>query len=187
MTENELKNKYFEWMIQLVCEGQRVRRSNYRKLLLFLFETSFNYSIEMDSNRAEDGMDLRYRFGYETGLEGPEIATYLDNRDCSILEMLVALAVRCENQIMENRDIGNRTGVWFWNMISSLGLDFADDANFTRGLITGIITRFLNREYQRDGQGGLFTIRNCVHDLRFVEIWYQMCWYLDSILRKENF
>lgn len=45
-----------------------------------------------------------------------------------------------------------------------------------------VITRFLNREYEPNGAGGLFRIKDCPYDLRSVEIWYQMCWYFDSIL-----
>ena len=40
----------------------------------------------------------------------------------------------------------------------------------------------MNRTYSPDGDGGLFTVRNCDRDLRNVEIWIQMCWYLDTIV-----
>lgn len=52
------------------------------------------------------------------------IASYLDNRPCSVLEMIIALAIRLEEHIMDDPDIGNRTGQWFWDMIVSLGLGF---------------------------------------------------------------
>ena len=48
-------------------------------------------------------------------------------------------------------------------------------------LVEDVIERFLDREYGPDGKGGLFTVRHCEYDLRDVEIWYQLCWYLDSI------
>jgi len=53
--------------------------------------------LPMDGNRAEDGIDLRYRFGYEKEYEGSTIASYLDNSPCSVLEMLIALAFRAKN------------------------------------------------------------------------------------------
>ena len=43
-------------------------------------------------------------------------------RPCSVLEMMIALSMRCEEQIMDDPDIGNRTGQWFWDMIDNLGL-----------------------------------------------------------------
>ena len=42
------------------------------------------------------------------------ISAYLDNKTCSVLEMMIALAIRCEEHIMDDPDVGNRTGQWFW-------------------------------------------------------------------------
>lgn len=182
MTKDELNNAYFEWMYQLVCNERYSRRLSYRKLLYLLHDTEFTYMIPMDGNRAEDGTDLRYRFGYENAYESPMIATYLDNRPCSVLEMMIALAIRCEEHIMDDPDIGNRTGQWFWNMIVNLGLGSMNDAKFNKNYAREIIQKFLNREYGRNGEGSLFTVRHCRADLRSVEIWYQMCWYLDENL-----
>jgi hypothetical protein len=67
-------------------------------------------------------------------------------------------------------------------MISNLGLSSLNDTRFDSRYLNRVVTRFLNREYERNGEGGLFTVKNCKYDLRTVEIWYQMCWYLDDIL-----
>jgi len=79
------------------------RRLSYQKLLRHLHNIDFQYMLPMDGNRAEDGIDLRYRFGYEKEYEGSTIASYLDNSPCSVLEMLIALAFRCEEHIMTDR------------------------------------------------------------------------------------
>lgn len=181
MTKDELNNAYFEWMYQLVCD-ERDSEMSYRKLLYLLHDTDFNYTIPMDGNRAEDGTDLRYRFGYENAYDGPIIATYLDDRPCSVLEMMVALAIRCEEHIMCDPDIGDRTGQWFWNMIDNLGLSDMDDEGFDKNYAERVIQKFLDREYKRNGEGGLFNVKHYRKDLRSVEIWYQMCWYLDENL-----
>lgn len=182
MTRDKLNNAYFEWMYRIVCNEQCSKRLSYRKLLYLLHDMEFTYTIPMDGNRAEDGTDLRYRFGYENEYEGSMIATYLDDRPCSVLEMMVALAIRCEEHIMDDPDIGNRTGQWFWNMIYNLGLGSMSDTNFDRSQVEKIIHKFLNHEYKRNGEGGLFTVKHYQKDLRLVEIWYQMCWYLDENL-----
>jgi hypothetical protein len=148
------------------------------KLLSYLHEREFNYILDMDGNRAEDGMDLRYRFAYENAYDYSMVATYLDDRPCSILEMMVALAFRCEEHIMDDPDIGNRTGQWFWGMIENLGLGHMYDSEFDNHYVDTVLDRFLNRQYKRNGEGGLFTIENCRRDLRDIEIWYQMSWYL---------
>lgn len=189
MTELELNNEYFGWMCQLVCnERFHHRRLSHRKLLSYLHQIDFQYSHPMDGNRAEDGTDLRYRFGYEMKYEGPMIASYLDNRPCSVLEMMIALALRCEEHIMQDPDIGDRTGQWFWTMIESLGLGTMRDARFDADHVNDVIFRFMDRKYKRNGEGGLFTIDDCKSDMRSAEIWYQMNWYLDSILTcKEDY
>jgi len=182
MTRHELNNKYFEWMYQLVCDEKYSKRRSYRKLLMYLHNTEFTYSIMLDENRAEDGTTLRYRFGDECSYDGSVIATCLDDHPCSILEMMVALSYRCEEHIMEDSTIGNRTGQWFWTMIVNLGLGGMTDAYFDRIYVSSAVSRFLNHEYSRNGNGGLFTVEQCKRDLRKVEIWYQLCWYLDEIL-----
>ena len=183
MTRNELNNEYFEWMHQLVCNDLYSKGLSYRKLLTRLHDTDFDYTIGMDGNRAEDGMDLRYRFGYDNSRNDSMITAYLNNRPCSVLEMMIALAIRCEEQIMDDPDIGDRMGKWFWSMISNLGLDSMSDTKFDKGYVDNVVLKFLNREYGRNGEGGLFTVKHCERDLRNVEIWYQMCWYLDDILQ----
>lgn len=169
-----------EDMYQLVFDGRYSKRLSYRKLLRELHRIEFTYSIPMDGNRAEDGVDLRYRFGYENGYSSSMISVYLDNRMCSVLEMMIALAIRCEEHIMDDPDIGNRTGQWFWNMIVNLGLGSMNDSKFDRDYVEDIVQRFLDRKYSRNGDGGLFTVNHSRYDLRSVEIWYQMCWYLDE-------
>ncbi len=180
MTRKELKDAYFNWMYQLVLDEKHSGKLSYRKLLRRLHQTEFTYRIPMDGNRAEDGGDLRYRFGYENGYKGSEIASCLDDKSCSVLEMMVALSIRCEEHIMDDPDIGNRTGQWFWNMIVNLGLGSMNDTKFDVAYVEDIIRKFLEREYKRNGEGGLFTLKHRRCDLRTVEIWYQMCWYLDE-------
>ena len=181
-----LNKEYFNWMCELVCDERYFNRSPYQKLLSYLHDRDFVYSIELDGNRAEDGIDLRYRFAYEYDYDDSLIDNCLGDKPCSVLEMMIALAIRCEEHIMDDPDIGDRTVQWFWNMIDNLGLDSMSDSCFNRPCTEVIVDRFLNREYDDDGKGGLFTVERCAHDLRTVEIWYQMCWYLDTILEEES-
>jgi hypothetical protein len=177
MTRDDVINAYFAWMCDLVADEEH---ADYRKLLMYLHTVPFRYSVAHDDNRASDGVDLRYRF--VEVLDHDYYVSYLNESPCSVLEMMVALAVRCEEQIMDNPDSGNRTSYWFWGMIDNLGLFTETDNRFDKSYASGIVNRFLNRTYDADGTGGLFTVKHCSWDLRNVEIWYQMCWYLDEIL-----
>lgn len=179
MFRDQIINDYFEWLWNFTkCRGH----SQNRKIITLLHNIEFRYSIPMDANREEDGIDLRYRFITEVGIPKnyQEVYAYLDG-PCSVLEMMIALAIRCEESIMDDPDIGDRTSEWFWLMMKNLGLDYMSDRKFDRDIAEEKISIFLDRKYKRNGEGGLFVI-NGRRDLRKVEIWYQMCWYLDTIM-----
>jgi len=177
---HEMNERYFAYMTHLVCDNRYGGRLSWRKLFSLLHGTEFVYMLNMDANRADDGIDLRYRFAYEFGLSGTDVKRYLDNRPCSMLEMMVALASRCEEQIMDNPDDGDRTGKWFFEMVESLGLMGMDDRRFNMKAAYDILYRFMRREYDESGQGGLFTLRYPKFDMREIEIWYQMMAYLEE-------
>ena len=65
MTRTDIEQEYFEWMYDLVCGGRYAKENSHKKLLSYLHEVEFIYSMPKDSNRAEDGESLRYRFAYE--------------------------------------------------------------------------------------------------------------------------
>ena len=182
MTRDELTDRYFDWMYQLVV-NDRYSNISYRRLFCRLHDTEFTYTIPMDGNRAEDGIDLRYRFGREKDYDPRMIAAFLDDRPCSVLEMMTALAIRCEEHLMDNPDVGNRTGQWFWDMLVSLGLGAMDDSQFDRYQVDRILERFLDRDYKRNGEGGLFTVNNG-RDMRKTEIWYQMNYHLSELIKE---
>ena len=177
-----IEDRYFDWMSDIVCGARFAKEISYRKLLTRLHQTEFRYSIPKDQNRAEDGIDLRYRFAItqERGCSTDLVMDILEG-PCSMLEMMIALSLRCEENIMDDPHIGDRTGQWFWGMVTSLGLGSMTDNRFDRKFVDDTIARFLDRKYAPNGKGGLFTLRHCNQDLRTVEIWYQLCWYLDEI------
>lgn len=178
---NHIVEKYFEWLYKLVSSNRYREPLTYRKLLLKLYHTEFTWTIDKDRNRADDGIALRYDyFAREFNIDDSTIDDNL-NFPCSVLEMMVALAIRCEQTIMDNPDFGNRTGQWFWDMISNLGLGGMFDDIFDPVYVKEVIDTFLQRQYSSDGVGGLFRINDRSEDLRDVEIWCQLCWYLDKL------
>ena len=170
--------RYFRWICKKI---QSKRYASHERLLTHLFEKTFTYILDRDGNRYEDGIALRYRYGSENGFSDARIASELDVFQCSVLEMMVALAIRCEESIMSDSEIGNRSERWFWSMVESLGLIDMDDRYFDRYVTDDILTRFLDREYEPDGRGGLFVVNDPPRDMRDVEIWYQAMWYFNEI------
>lgn len=179
------RESYFDWMYHLVCED-RYTKKTYRKLLMHLHSTPFTWTIEGDKNRLHDGVNLRWRFErqYRSVFEGRDVADILgDPEECSVLEMMIALAIRCENQIMADPDAGDRTGQWFWEMIVNLNLGREDDRFYNPEYVDGVLQTFLRRTYKRDGAGGLFRVKGFLGDMRTIEIWYQMCHYLAHLTK----
>lgn len=176
-----LQREYFEWLQKLVCGERYSPAISFRKLLMHLHDAEFKYIMRRDRNRASDGVDLRYRYAIEMKLHDPYDITDILDGPCSVLEMMVALALKCEDT-MDDLDYGDRTRQWFWGMIVNLGLGGMTDENYDEKEVTDILDRFHHRRYEPDGKGGLFRIRGCTEDLRKVEIWRQLLWFMDSIV-----
>lgn len=171
----DAQEAYLQWIVWLVYNQGRMGRCSWERLFRLLHETEFTYILDMDENRARDGLELRRRFEKERGCTLPDAP-------CSVLEMMAALAKRCEDHIMDDPVIGNRTGEWFFVMIDSLGLGGMDDARFDEACARDILAHFLSRAYAPDGHGGLCVLPNPPRDLRQVDIWYQMMWYLSRLV-----
>lgn len=176
--KERINSDYFEWMHDLVCEDRFAKTISYRQLLTFLHEVEFIYFVPYDENRAAEGISLRYRYCLLHNCE--DLEHYITG-PCSVLEMMVALALRCEETIMDDPLMGNRTSQWFWNMISNMGLGSMSDNNYNEWLVNDVVTRFLNREYEPDGRGGLFRVKDWDRDMRTAEIWHQLMAYINSI------
>lgn len=165
---------YYNWLYGIVC-GKRVSGGpRYHRLSTFLFNEEFVPRCSMDIERADDGVALRSRFEEAYNIKLDRIES------CSMLEMMIALSDRIERTIMIDRDMGDRTGQWFWNMVVSLGFSSSDDRNFDEEKARTIMERFNCKEYAPNGAGGLFTVQNTNVDMRKLDIWYQAMAYLNE-------
>ena len=168
--EGTAKNKYIRWILKEVgCGPEDMKK--YKLLFKQLFETEFTWIIPRDDNRLSDGLRLRRDFDRQ-------FDTYISDSDypCSVLEMLIALAIRMENDILGD-PTDEHPEKWFWIMLDNLGLLGYSDAVFgsiASAEINEKVQKFLAREIDRDGKGGIFPIKGTKNDQRKVEIWYQM-------------
>ena len=183
MSRHEISNAYFEWLYEWVSKDRHHKDISYRKLLMQLHDTKFISIIRNDQNRAEDGENLRYRFA-KSGIVDGTVDYILEclAGPCSVLEMMIALANRCEEDYMDDPAYGDRTSQWFWGMITNLNLGSMIDTWYDKARVEEILYNFLHRKYDPDGRGGLFSVRNSSIDMRKVEIWYQMCYFLDTFV-----
>lgn len=166
---------YFQWLIEQI-KAHSQRRCNYLSLLKTLFETDFIYIIERDKNRAGDGVDLREEY-----MGDVEYDWYYEDykHPCSVLEMLVALSLRCERTITGEVD-NDHPEKMFWLMIDNLGLGNMTDDVFDIRETRQILNRWLTRKYKRDGRGGLFPLRKPFEDQRKLDIWSQLLSYVNE-------
>lgn len=175
--KSQIEDEYFEWMYQKVCKNKNNKFISFYKLLKNLHNIEFTFVLQEDVNRAIDGTDLRYKFALSK--DDLNISNILNDKPCSVLEMMIALSIRCEETIMDDTEYGDRTGQWFWEMMSNLGIGMMTDDIYDSTIVNHIIRIFLNRLYKPNGKGGLFYIYDCDTDLRDISIWTQLCWYLD--------
>lgn len=174
-----LTDLYFDWLYSIACGSEYAPSGSYKKLLGDLYDTTFEYTIPMDGNRAVDGVELRYQFGDTFGYSQPEITYHIDSKPCTVLEALIALANRYETHILSDPEFGDRTAQWFWAMLENLGIDEMEDNCYNHEVVMEAVYRFMDHEYARDGTGGLFTT-STDQDMRQIELWYQFSiWYDD--------
>lgn len=103
----------------------------------------------------------------------------------TVLEVMIALAIRMENEYMANDIYGNRIPEWFWGMMESLGLLSEDDSNYSVDVANEIIDNFLEKRYGRDGFGSLFCFPGCYVDSS-MDIWSQMLRFVSYRIRQSR-
>ena len=169
MTSSEkLERRYLTWLMGKVSIGDE-----YSELCNTMLHTDYIFLVGNDDNRATDGLSLRYEFENKYGF----VDSIAD--ECSILEMFVKLAMRCDADVMYDAEYGNRADLWFWEMLCNLGLDQFTNNYWNPLEINYILEDFNYRNYGRNGgHGCAFPVKNPLHDLRTTEIWYQMMWWL---------
>lgn len=167
---------YYQWLLDKV-KAYMEPYYNYSLLLSELHSIEFTWGIANDENRVSDGFNLRYEYMDEQNV--PEVF-YQQGSPCSVLEMMIGLACRCDREIM--RVPGeDRTYIWFWMMIDNLDLMRCSDDNFSGDYVRQQIGKWLNRDFKRNGLGSPFPLKNghC-QDQRKQTIWAQMCGYLSE-------
>lgn len=172
----KLEDEYFEWLLD------KVKNKSHGKLLRLLFNTEFYFLIPMDENRALDGIDLRYDFIYEKGMNECDFP-YLD-APCNVFEMIFALAFRI-SLIMDAPYKDDDTHVWFWRMISNLGLNKQTDRVFDPGFVNEVILHFLNRHFGMHGEGSIFSTKS-VANFCEMQFWDQAMLYLNEFDERRN-
>ena len=177
--ELPLEEAYFLWLCSQVGQVEKLRNKTktYWTLLGFLHRKEFTWSeIEKDQNRAVAGQNLRAQFLEASGRQNDGDFRELG---CDMLEFLIAFAFDLAWDDVSVEDASQGLAKWFWILIDNLGLFGCNDAHPpSQRMFDRIIDRFITRDYDADGRGGLFPLEAPREDQRYVELHYQAQAYL---------
>lgn len=169
-----IADEYFKWLCNYI-KNSKYRNRN--KLLERLHDIDYIYFVDFDRNRASDGIGMRRYFAEETGYD--DILYW--NRKCSVLEMLIGLAVQMQNMTEDTSD-NFTASYWFWDMLTNLELSNMTNSKYDVLYIEYVIDIFMSRTYEPNGMHyNIFVLDNVHDDLTKVELWYQMCWYIEDV------
>ena len=175
---------YYQWLLEKVEDPIA---ENHTLLLRDLHNIPFRWSIHMDMYRAKSGINLRADYLEEAGLIGTSdyIFTEYETTECSVLEMIVALAECFSRDVIGTSY--KSTAQWFWIMIGNLDLLVAVDEHYSPDYVRDRVKVFIDRAYQRNGVGGMFPLKRPSKDQRGVDIWHQISeWFRENYLDIEN-
>ena len=173
---------YFVWL----CGLMDISLEQYSELFYILYDTDFVWIIPTDSDRADDGLELRRKY-YEHDIEEDWIM-FIDD-GCSVLEALIGIARRM-NFLLESDETSDMSRVWFWDMIRNLGLarfknsvllDYESKPNEREAeKVIDILNRWMTREFEPDGTGSIFPLKDPATDQRNETINMQMNLYVQA-------
>ena len=163
---------YLMWLYEMVGPAKPYR--TYKCLISELHSIRFQpVLLEMDSNRANDGLRLRVDFMEEHG----PLGSSSDRGQCTMLELIIGIAKRMDF-LMATDENGRNIHYYFWKMIENLGLVKLEDDSYYRlngsFFVLEACNRVIFRNHDANGKGGLFPVKRPREDMRNLDIWYQM-------------
>ena len=167
-----MEYEYMLWLIESI-DPRHIIGDYYQPVLEELYVRDFEWGSKFpdDENRAKDGLELRNGFASDFNIRRSEIG--IDWKPCSCLEMMIAIAKRIEYEIVAvpgSEDVPR----WFWMFMHNMGLDPSDAGCEDLVYVDSRITRWLQRNYGKNGKGGIFVVKDDYFDMRKMTIWKQM-------------
>lgn len=154
------ENAYFSYLVRKIFY-----RSEYSRLLKYLFSTPYINNFDEDDSRINNALSKRRLSNFN------EYAPPF--QESSVFELLVELAMEIENTLYDPK-YGYRGSQWFWEFIVNMGLIDMTDGNFDEKKVRDIIDKFCTKTYRKNGSGSPFITRNKKIDMRTLSIWDQM-------------
>jgi hypothetical protein len=174
-----IQDVYVKWLCREVLGGTLGRPLYpYMNVCAYMHKITFKDDVPNDDNRSAEGVSLRDEF--LSGM-GRHLAPTLPWRrfltmECTLLEMLVGMARRCNFQV-DTLTVQE----WFFKFLENLSIAKYEDTGFTpadRIRLSKRLNPFNNRTYSPSGAGSIFPLKRPHTDMRKLELWYQMSAYI---------
>lgn len=182
--------QYFEWLIESIDPEHKIG-DFYRPVYEILYSTDFRWfkKYSDDENRAKDGIylrndfkdssrkfrdDLRKEFSaidYDGGDVQKEHWYYAKPASC--MEVLISIGRRIEYNYLAIPGEEN-VPKWFWIFVTNLGLGVNNRMISNQNYIHHRIQKWLNRRYERNGEGGIFVTNSSRFDMPKLSLREQM-------------
>lgn len=162
--------EYRKWLLRRVG----FRRKGYDRLMDQLLKMPYYWDSKFprDEDRALDGLMLREEYFDDE----PPLMLF---PDCSVLEMLVAFAIRIDNEWTGDPEEPHPEEI-FWEMICNLSLEKQDNFRFDHNIVERFVEIWLRRFYDFEGNRSIFPVEKCEKDHRKISIWSQMLDYISQ-------
>ena len=181
-----LSELYLVWLLNLI-NADNYKGKSYIKLCSLLNKVPFEPVIKLDENRLSDVQSLLR----ETYIQSQSEWYRLTNDDImelptwpvSFLELIISLAMRIDLDFMREINGIDNTRIYFWVLVRNLGILEFDDEHWGEDAIISIVNRLnivQDRKYDFNGNGGLFPLENAEMDQRNVQIWNQLCQFVNQ-------
>ena len=175
---------YVDWIRYDILKNKIYDPYRYEKLIYTLLGIKFVPYDGMDKNRLFDSRYLRYRFARVRHLDDKIVDVSLSHFGESVLEVMVALALRIFDETTGGFPTPITPNEIFWQMIESMHLEDQTDPDFDEKKVIFTIERMMIRDFAKNGDGGLFRVSDDnPHDFRTVDIWYQAQWWATEAWR----
>lgn len=148
--QNEAILEKYEVFLMKFMENPHHKVADYSRLMDCLFNIPFYAFVKMDNNRIEDAIYMRNEYLSSDNLRGINTSIIKD-RYISVLEVLIALAKRMENDILcDPMEEIDHSSDHFWLFIRNLGLENMTNIAFDGDFIREKVTKWVHREFNKD-------------------------------------
>lgn len=153
--------KYFNKLVEIV-DGY-----GYENLLRHLYSEEFIVKVKTDVNLIQDVRYLREKCDWP--VTSPP----------TVLEILICIARNMDDILYDSKH-DSRLREWFWLMLENMGLTMYTNPAYDENAVTTIVDIFNNRRYRVTGEGGPFPLKHPPKNMRKVDYWYQVNYYVNE-------